>query len=213
VIIRRRRLPHLDAIGRPQFITFRLHGSLPVNRVFRDSDLPSGEAFVAFDRLLHSVRSGPTYLRQPRIAELVVGSFLHGVEIGHYDLHSWTILPNHVHLLITPHVHLPKLLARLKGWTAREANTILCCSGKPFWQAESYDHVARSDQEFRSITRYIDNNAVAAGLATVPEEYPWSSAGRPDRPPQAIGLPYQNPTHTQNKSLMLTKPESCVRPE
>jgi len=30
----RRRLPHLYDIGQPVFLTWRLHGSLPANRIF-----------------------------------------------------------------------------------------------------------------------------------------------------------------------------------
>jgi REP element-mobilizing transposase RayT len=190
VIIRSRRLPHLDVIGHPQFITFRLHGSLPANRTFHGSTLPSGAAFIAMDRLLDQSRIGSVFLRHPEIAQILVASLEHGVEIGHYDLHRWVILPNHVHLLITPHVHLPQLLRRLKTWTARQSNVILGRAGCPFWQDESYDRLVRSQNEFRRIVLYIDNNPVAAGLCATPEEYPWSSAGRAGSPPQASGLPH-----------------------
>ena len=56
--------------------------------------------------------------------------------------------------------------------------------GKPFWQDESYDHLIRNDEEFRRTQRYIENNPVRACLLCKPEDYVWSSAGRPGRPPQ-----------------------------
>jgi len=175
-----RRLPHLYAIGQPLFVTLRLHGSLPANRTFPSADLTSGEAFVAMDRLLDQARSGPMFLRQAAVAQVVLDSIDYGVEIGHYQLHAWVIMSNHVHLLITPHVSASKLLGSLKGATATRANLVLGQTGQPFWQDESYDHLVRDGEEFRRIRRYIEYNPVVAGLAVRPEEYLWSSVGRPE---------------------------------
>jgi hypothetical protein len=38
------------------------------------------------------------------------------------------------------------------------------------------DHLARNDEEYRRIQRYIEWNPVKAGLVAAPEEFPWSSA-------------------------------------
>jgi REP element-mobilizing transposase RayT len=83
---------------------------------------------------------------------------------------------NHVHVLVTPSVVSTRWLGPLKGFTAYEANKILGRTGKAFWQDESYDHLVRSDVEFRRIQRYIENNPVSAGLAAAAEDFPWSSA-------------------------------------
>jgi putative transposase len=179
----------LHVIGQPLFVTFGLHGSLPVHRPFGASNLTSGEAFLTMDRLLDQARSGPTFLRQPAIAQLVLASIEYGAGMGHYQMHSFVIMPDHVHLLLTPQVSASKLLGSLKASIARRANLPLERSGQPFWQDENYDHLVRSDDEFRRIQRYIENNPVTACLAATPEQYAWSSAGRPARPPQAEGLP------------------------
>jgi REP element-mobilizing transposase RayT len=191
MVLQERRLPHLYVIGQPLFVTFRLYDSLPANRAFPPENLTSGEAFVAMDKLLDQARSGPMFLRQPEIAKEVLASIEYGAEIGHYQMHSWVIMPNHVHLLLTPHVRVSKLLCSLKAATAKRANLLLRRTGQPFWQDESYDHLVRDGDEFRRIQRYIENNPVAACLVARPEEYSWSSAGRPGRPPQAGGLPHQ----------------------
>jgi REP element-mobilizing transposase RayT len=190
VIVRRRRLPHFDAVRQPQFITFRLQGSLPPHRVFPASSLTFGQAFVAMDRLLDHSRCGPAFLRSPEIVRTVLESIEYGVALGHYQLHSWVIMPNHVHLLLTPEVSLSRLLGSMKAATARRANALLKRTGRAFWQDESYDHLVRSRDEFQRIWRYVENNPVAAGLAARPEDYKWSSAGRPEGPPQAEGLPH-----------------------
>ena len=175
--IRRRRLPHLDAPGRPVFITFRLFGSLPTSRKFPVSTLTSGQAFVAMDRLLDSAATGPLFLSRPDVAQVVVDAILRGAELGHYDLHAWVLMSNHVHLLLTPAVRLSKLLGSLKTASAIRANALLGRSGQPFWQDESFDHLVRNEDEFRRILRYIHTNPVVAGLAARAEEYRWSSAG------------------------------------
>jgi REP element-mobilizing transposase RayT len=179
VMIRRRRLPHIEVAGQPLFITFCLQNSLPAHRSFPPADVSSGEAFVAMDSLLDQARCGPTFLRQSAVADLVMASFKRGVDLGHYEMHSWVIMANHVHLLLTPHVSVSKLLGSLKTATATRANLLLRRTGQPFWQSESYDHVVRTELEFRRIQPYIENNPVSACLATTPEDYEWSNAWRP----------------------------------
>ncbi len=188
-----RRLPHLYVLDQPLFITFRLHDSLPSHRPFPSSHETSGKAFAAMDRLLDQARCGPTFLRQPAIAQRVLASIEYGAGRGDYQLHAWVIMPNHVHLLITPRISVPKLLGSLKSVTGKRANLLLGRTGRPFWQDESYDHLVRNDEEFRRIERYIENNPMTAGLAVTPEEYVWSSAGRPERPPQSEGPPHDEP--------------------
>jgi len=172
-----RRLPHWEALGRPVFVTFRLCGSLPPSRVFPGEQLTSGRAFVAMDRLLDGARGGPLFLKRPEIARLVVRALLDGQDrFRRYQLHAFVVMPNHVHLLATPHMAAARWLGPLKGYTARQANALLGREG-PFWQDESYDHLVRNGEEFQRILRYIDNNPVRAGLAASPAQFPWSSAG------------------------------------
>ena len=97
------------------------------------------------------------------------------------------VMPNHVHLLITPRVEVPALLRRLKGISARESNKLLGQTGRPFWQDESYDRLVRNAIEFQRIEGYILQNPVRAGLARSAEEYPWSSVSMPGGPRPAAG--------------------------
>jgi putative transposase len=173
-----RRLPHRYAVGEALFVTFRLHGSLPAGRTFPGGPMDSGRAFVCMDRLLDEHRAGPTYLRMPAIAQVLADSIRKGAD-SDYQLHAWVVMPNHVHLLITPQIEVPALLRKLKGASAREANKRLGQTGKAFWQDESYDRLVRSAEEFQRIENYIMQNPVRAGLARSAEEYPWSSISRP----------------------------------
>jgi putative transposase len=162
----RRRLPHLHPDGIYLFLTWRLWGSLPAKT----------ESFTEYDAGLDRPCSGPLWLKDPRIAELVSQAILIGENERHfYRLLAWSVMPNHVHLLILPQVPVPVLMRWLKGSTARGANLILGRTGKPFWQDESYDHYLRGGVE-RTVA-YIEGNPVSAGLVDCAELWPWSSAG------------------------------------
>ena|ERR1035438_5148561 len=182
-----RRLPHWDAPERPVFVTFRLYGSLPEGRVFLADGLSGGRAFVTLDRILDTARTGPRLLGRSEIARVVMEAVRDGeCRFGRYRLHSFVVMPNHVHLMVTAHAPLARWLGSLKGFTAHAANQILGLTGRPFWQDESFDHVVRSERELERIRAYIEENPVRAGLAAAAREFPWSSAslGGVYRPPE-----------------------------
>jgi REP element-mobilizing transposase RayT len=191
IVFHVRRLPHYYCVDKAIFLTWRLYGSLPPGRTlstctFEDQPSP-GQAFAATDRLLDSACSGPLYLRQPELAQMVVEAIRcrHG---GPYRLHNYVVMANHVHLLITPEMPVSRLMQSLKRFTAREGNRILGSTGRPFWQDESYYRLVRDETEFGRIAHYIEMNPVRAGLVATPEEFPWSSAGR-----QINNLPHRSP--------------------
>ena len=51
----------------------------------------------------------------------------------------------------------------VKGASARAANRILGSTGS-FWLDESYDHIVRSEAQYRHFERYIAENPIKAGL-------------------------------------------------
>jgi len=129
-----RHLTHWDAVGQAQFVTFRLHGSLPATRVFRREHVAtSGEAFVMTDRLLDEGGSGPLHLKHPEIAELVVEALSDSDRrFQRCQLHAFVVMPNHVHLLAKQLASFAKWLGPLKGCTAYWANRELGLNGKAF---------------------------------------------------------------------------------
>ena len=172
----RRRLPHLDIQHVPVFLTWRLRGSLPPGRHFSNEVLSSGELFRMWDRLLDGATAGPQYLALAENAQ-IVEDLLH-LHAGHgYELHAWCVMPNHVHVLLTPHTPLVGILRRLKGASARAINLRLGRAGS-LWQEETFDRQVRDAAGFDRILRYIEHNPVAAGLAANPADYRWSSACR-----------------------------------
>ena len=85
-------------------------------------------------------------------------------------------MANHVHALMSPHEDIGRIMAGIKGRTARVANEILGRSGQAFWRREHFDRWIRTDAEFCKVAEYIERNPVKAGLVKNPEDYPWSSA-------------------------------------
>jgi REP element-mobilizing transposase RayT len=188
----RRNLPHWHPAGKSIFITWRLYGSLPLallkktrtarNGCATKASQPSpqespGKKFRQLDAALDSAKSGPLWLADPEIAAYAEYPIVRGAELGRYLLHAYVIMPNHVHILLEPRLPLAKITGVIKGVAARDANATLGCSGKPFWQDESFDHWIRNSAEFARICHYIEWNPVRAGLVVRPEDWKWSSAG------------------------------------
>ena len=174
----KRCLPHWLPEEKTIFITWRLHGSLPAGRT-SNSQLSDGQRFKETEKILDRPCSGPLWLKDPRIAQIVVEAIIRSAnDLRHYALQSYSVMPNHVHLLVSPKLQVRKITRALKGTTARKANEILDRTGHPFWQDESFDHWVRNEEQFRRLKHYIERNPVKAGLVSSPEEWPWSSAGR-----------------------------------
>ena len=176
----RRHLPHWQKADSALFITWRLFDSLPrqtITASFKEKDL--GKRFLFLDRELDEARYGPTWLKDARLAKIVVDSLCHGAEHHKlYRLSAYVVMSNHVHILIWPKALLYRITKSIKGYTARECNKLLARTGETFWQDESFDHSVRNEDAFYRIKRYIERNPVKAGLVKDPEDWPWSSAVR-----------------------------------
>lgn len=173
----RKRLPHWHPPEATFFITYRLAGSIPMEKIRQFREMPSRKVFKksktlrnawyfrCSDKFLDSNPNGPYWLANKAIAGIVFQSLLfnHG---RHYTLHAFCIMSNHVHVLLTANRGAPplsKIMQQHKSFTGREANLILERTGQ-FWELESYDHVVRNNVAFERILRYILNNPVKAGL-------------------------------------------------
>jgi putative DNA methylase len=179
----RRNLPHWHPEGKSIFITWRLYGSLPASlmrkrRTGRNACATNtGREFVRLDAALDAAKRGPLWLANPEFADYAEYPIVHGAELGRYQLHSYVVMPNHVHILLDPYVPLAKISGPLKGVAACDINARLGRTGKPLWQDESFDHWIRNSAEFERIRQYIEWNPVRAGLVARPEDWKWSSAG------------------------------------
>src|SRR6266436_2611520 len=137
-----RNLPHWQPHGASIFLTWRLYGSLPSAKSTAKSGCATkpvqtnnspGRFFKLLDANLDKATTGPLWLKDPRIAARVIGAIYRGQNVlGQYTLHSFVVMPNHVHLLITPSILIRRITNGLKGITARDANLILGHQGNIF---------------------------------------------------------------------------------
>lgn len=174
----RRNLPHWHPDEKALFITWRLYGSLPrlEDPECKKSSMSAEEEFRKADAILDRADSGPLWLKDPRIAAIVVHALQAGSAVfGRYELHAYTVMANHIHVLLTPKIQVRRITKSLKGVTARAANEILRRTGQNFWQDESFDHWVRNEIEFVQTKQYIEQNPVTAGLVERPEDWRWSS--------------------------------------
>lgn len=98
-----------------------------------------------------------------KIAEmqlLNLGKKYDGVKIDKY-----VIMPNHIHAIISindatagasPRPTLSDMICTFKSLTTRLCN--MNRQGNKIFQTSFYDHVIRSEQDYREIWDYIDNN-------------------------------------------------------
>ncbi|MDU0371694.1 transposase [Hymenobacter endophyticus] len=101
---------------------------------------------------------------------------LHHFHSKAYKLLCYCIMPNHVHVIVSPPENAPSLaetLQRIKGYTALQANKLLGRTGQ-FWQRETYDHIVRNSEEMQRIIAYVVNNPVKAGLVESWEQWPYT---------------------------------------
>lgn len=134
-----------------------------------------GAKFVAFDRLLDARAAGPRWLSRPDVAEAVISVLFAGQGKGLYELGSWVVMPNHVHVLLFPLVALSRTVLGIKTASARAANRVLGRTGA-FWARDYFDRWVRDRDEEQRIVRYIENNHVKAGLCGSASEWVYSSA-------------------------------------
>ena len=174
-------LPHFDAEGTTQFITYRLANSLP--RVHLDRlkhDLQAGRITeIEYQRSIEDFLDdghGPTHLQNRAIAEIVEENLLRFDGIKYLLLH-WVIMLNHVHILLKPKDghSLASIMHSMKSYTANEANKILGASGR-FWSVEYFDRYIRDAKHFASTVNYVHMNPVKGKLCEEPEEWEFSCA-------------------------------------
>lgn len=148
---------------------------------------------IRFEAILHQAEVGPTWMRDPRIADTVAES-LQALDGEGFRLDAYSVMSNHVHAIFKPFVSaanllqtrsrdgrplfiseypgLSQIMHSLKGRSVRECNLLLERKGQ-FWEHESFDHVIRSGK-FDATLRYVLNNPVKAGLVRHWRDWPWN---------------------------------------
>jgi REP element-mobilizing transposase RayT len=182
---RRKNLPHWTQEHSTYFVTFRLSDSIAQSRLKECKELRekwqechqspySNQEQEQFDRLFSSrvndwldQGAGSCVLRDPEMAKTVADTLLH-FDGQRYVLDEWVVMPNHVHVLVTPMAgyELSSILHSWKSFSAHVIKKHLDKDG-PVWKQESYDHIVRNQEELNRIREYIRSNPAKAGVKAV----------------------------------------------
>ena len=171
-------LPHRDAPGLTQFVTFRVFDSFPeslrhewehLSRIENDRERRAElEAYLDRGR-------GHCPLRSPEVAKVVENNLCNFAQ-SRYELRAWVIMPNHVHVLFkTADVPMSEIVGAWKKHTARLANKLMEKRGA-FWAEDYFDVFMRDSAHELGTIRYIEANPSKAKLVLDPKGWPWSSA-------------------------------------
>jgi putative transposase len=138
----------------------------------------------------------------PANADLFLETLQHYRAEGAYKLHAFVVMPDHVHLLLTPNAKtISQTMNLIKGGFSRRL-----ASKFPVWQRGYADHLILDRDHFESRRAYIHQNPVRANLVTAAELYPYSSAYLAPSQTPVKGLePPQKSQPAQSNPLPLQK--------
>jgi len=134
----------------------------------------------------HATNTGQTYMvttetwgrrslfQAERWAKLLIDTFYH-YRATAYLLHEFVVMPDHMHVLLTPVTSLEKAVQFIKGGFSYRAKKELG-SNMEVWQRGFQDHRIRDANDYAIHVSYIHNNPVKERLCKRPEEFPYSSA-------------------------------------
>ncbi len=181
VEIEQRHLPHWTQERATYFVTFRLADSLPQEKLkvwhternewLKSHNEPySQEELTEYARLFSQqmeewldAGTGSCILKNEENSKIIEQSLLH-FDGERYELGSYVIMANHVHVLVAPKSEhkLGEILHSWKSFSANELNKQTGQTGS-VWQDESYDHIVRSPEQLRFYTDYIQQNLDLSG--------------------------------------------------
>jgi REP element-mobilizing transposase RayT len=175
-------LPHIDAGDVPQFITWRLADALPASllaawsaELVHATEPERKKVLAQRTEAYCDQGHGSCVLEDPRVARIVQETLFenHAFKL---ELHGWVVMPNHVHVLLTPkEVELAEWVKALKGASSFAINGLLDRKGR-LWQPGYFDRFIRDSKHFDGVRRYLEWNPVKAKLCTDPKRWAWSSA-------------------------------------
>jgi len=107
-------------------------------------------------------------------AKLFLEALQHYRREGHYKLHAFVVMPDHIHLLLTPlDRSIERVMGLIKGGFSHRLS-----SRFPVWQRSFTDRRVRGREEFFVKREYIHQNPVRGKLVAKAEMYRFSSAYR-----------------------------------
>ena len=157
-----KKLPHINAIEHFQFLTFRTNDSIDsfIQKLIEDKSIKQNIKQFKIDNILDKSSNG-AYLNDDALSFLY--DFFMDLDDDIYDLVSFVIMPNHIHMLFKQIKPIDVTIRTIKSKSAIGINKLLGRNGK-FWASDYYDKVIRDEEHFNKVYNYIKNNALRVGL-------------------------------------------------
>ena len=168
------KLPHWLQENKCVFITFRLADSLPQSKINELLDMKNkmlnngtdddttrqhynAEIVMKMEQWIDAGH-GSCLLNRPEIRNIVADS-IHFYDGKDYVLHSFIIMPNHVHILLSPlgNINVLDNIGKIKRFTSTQINKTINREGK-IWQKGVFDRIVRDSLEFERYWNYIVEN-------------------------------------------------------
>lgn len=111
------------------------------------------------------------FFRHERWARLVTATITHYAKTD-FILHAFVIMPDHLHLLITPAESVEKAVQLVKGGFSFRAKRELDWKGE-IWQHGFADHRIRDEEDWNHHLDYIRENPLRAYLVEESVLYPY----------------------------------------
>jgi putative transposase len=162
--------------------------------------------------------------RNERWARLLIDTLYHYRDSA-YLLHEFVIMPDHIHVLITPLTCLEKAVQFIKGGFSYRAKKELA-SNMEVWQKGFSDHRIRDTNDYVLHLSYVHQNPVKDRFCERPEEFPYSSVHpgfELDPVPQGLkpdsietatarleGVPFQSKISNATAEAVRTKAKSKI---
>ncbi len=173
ILIRCGHLPHWFQPEAVQFITFRLADSLPQTKLqelslMREAlgqrEAKDGELTAEEERLEEIVEGwlkigyGGCVLSNAQCRQFVEEALFFN-DKQTYHLHAFVIMPNHVHILLSPieENSVVSIVSKLKRYSSRMIKQCVGTDGN-VWQREMFDRMMRGEDDFAHKLAYIVNN-------------------------------------------------------
>ncbi|HUL15019.1 MAG TPA: transposase [Terriglobales bacterium] len=120
---------------------------------------------------------GRTIFQVPENAEILINTLFHYRDRNAYLLHEFVVMPDHLHLLLTPDhsVSLEEVMQLIKGGSSHRIHKARH-QKMEIWQVGFHDWTVRDASDWQSKAEYIATNPVRAGLVNNFKDWPYSSA-------------------------------------
>ena len=153
-------------------------------------------------RLTHRTSPGATYFvttkasqsisifQVTEVAEILVTKLLEYQNKRNYLLHEFVLMPDHLHVLLTPteSTSLEKALQLIKGGSSYEIHKVRA-NNSQIWQSGFHESRVVDFHDYKNKRDYIYFNPVVAKLVDRPQDWPYSSAsGKYELDPIPQGL-------------------------